>query len=60
MNWTTYWATKKANQPPQNIMTNNHNIYEYTEWLQDKNLAANTIRLYLNVLDKFPSEFNTQ
>ncbi|CAG8852037.1 642_t:CDS:1, partial [Racocetra persica] len=25
----------------------------------DKNLSANTIRLYLNVLDKFPNEFNT-
>jgi len=40
------------------IMTN-HNISQYTEWLQDKNLSANTIRLYLNVLDKFPSEFTT-
>ncbi|KLL03627.1 MAG: tyrosine recombinase XerD [Mycoplasmataceae bacterium RV_VA103A] len=59
MTWTTYWNLKKANQPI-NIMTNNHNISQYTEWLQDKNLSANTIRLYLNVLDKFPSEFNTQ
>ncbi|CAH1756992.1 10217_t:CDS:2 [Entrophospora sp. SA101] len=40
-------------------MTNNHNILQYTEYLQDKNLSANTIRLYLNVLDKFPQEFNT-
>ncbi|CFW93079.1 putative tyrosine recombinase XerC-like [endosymbiont DhMRE of Dentiscutata heterogama] len=59
MTWTTYWNLKKAIQP-QNIMTNNHNISQYTEWLQDKNLAANTIRLYLNVLGKFPQEFNTQ
>ncbi|KLL05444.1 MAG: tyrosine recombinase XerD [Mycoplasmataceae bacterium RV_VA103A] len=58
MNWNTYWTIKRANQPI-NIM-NNHNISEYTEWLQDKNLSANTIRLYLNVLDKFPSEFTTQ
>ena len=41
-------------------MTNNHNITEYTEYLQEKNLSPNTIRLYLNVLDKFPSEFTTQ
>jgi len=41
------------------IMTN-HNISQYTEYLQDKNLSANTIRLYLNVLDKFPQEFSTQ
>ena len=59
MNWTTYWATKRANQPQMSIMTN-HNISQYTEWLQDKNLSANTIRLYLNVLDKFPTEFTTQ
>ncbi|CAG8686608.1 13494_t:CDS:2, partial [Ambispora gerdemannii] len=26
----------------------------------DKNLSTNTIRLYLNVLDKFPQEFTTQ
>ena len=58
MNWTTYWATRKASQPI-NIMTNNHNISQYTEWLQDKNLSPHTIRLYLNVLDKFPQEFNT-
>ena len=38
---------------------NNHNISEYTEYLQDKNLSSNTIRLYLNVLDKFSSEFTT-
>lgn len=58
MNWTTYWVQQRANQP-LNIMTNNHNIPQYTEWLQDKNLSLNTIRLYLNVLDKFPQEFNT-
>jgi len=40
-------------------MTNNHNIPQYTEYLQDKNLSANTIRLYLNTLDKFPQEFTT-
>lgn len=39
---------------------NNHNIPQYTEWLQEKNLAPNTIRLYLNTLDKFPSEFSTE
>jgi hypothetical protein len=38
---------------------NNHNISEYTEYLQDKNLSANTIRLYLNVLDKFTKKFST-
>jgi len=58
MTWTTYWASKKANQP-LNIMTN-HNIDQYTEWLHDKNLSANTIRLYLNILDKFPQEFSTE
>ena len=59
MNWTTYWANQRANQPPQNIMTNNHNIPQYTEWLQEKNLSANTIRLYLNTLQNFPQEFST-
>jgi site-specific recombinase XerD len=39
---------------------NNHNISEYTNYLQEKNLSANTIRLYLNILDKFPQEFSTQ
>ena len=38
---------------------NNHNISEYTEYLQDKNLSSNTIRLYLNTLNKFPQEFST-
>ena len=61
MNWTTYWTLKKANLPEKaSIMTINHHISQYTEWLQDKNLSANTIRLYLNVLDKFPQDFNTQ
>jgi site-specific recombinase XerD len=41
-------------------MNSPHNIPQYTEYLQDKNLSTNTIRLYLNVLDKFPQEFNTQ
>jgi len=40
-------------------MNSPHNISQYTEYLKDKNLSANTIRLYLNVLDKFPQEFNT-
>jgi hypothetical protein len=40
-------------------MPNNHDIFEYTEYLEDKNLSPNTIRLYLNILDKFPQEFNT-
>ena len=39
---------------------NNHNTSEYTEYLKDKNLSLNTIRLYLNVLDKFPQEFSTE
>src|SRR2546430_15677787 len=39
---------------------NYHNITPYAEWLQDKNLATNTIRLYLNVLDKFPYQFSTE
>jgi len=37
----------------------NHNIPQYTEWLQDKNLSANTIRLYLNVLARFSHQFST-
>lgn len=40
-------------------MTNNHNIPEYTNYLQEKNLSTNTIRLYLNVLDKFTQKFST-
>jgi len=40
-------------------MTNNHNISQYTAWLQDKNLSLNTIRLYLNTLHRFPQEFST-
>jgi len=57
MNWTTYWTLKKASQPP---IMNNHNIPQYTEWLQEKNLSQNTIRLYLNTLDKFPHQFSTE
>jgi hypothetical protein len=38
---------------------NYHNISQYTEYLQDKNLSANTIRLYLNILDKFQQKFST-
>ena len=37
----------------------NHNIPKYTEYLKDKNLSANTIRLYLNTLQKFQQKFNT-
>ena len=54
MNWTTYWANQRANQPKVRIMTMNNNLPEYTEWLQEKNLSPNTIRLYLNTLAKFP------
>ena len=57
MNWNTYWNQKRANQPK--VIMYNHNTSEYTEYLQDKNLSSNTIRLYLNVLDKFPQEFST-
>ena len=57
MNWTAYWINKRANQP-KSIM-NNHNTSQYTAWLQDKNLSTNTIRLYLNVLDKFTKKFST-
>lgn len=57
MNWTTYWASKRANQPK--VIMTNHNIPEYTNYLQDKNLSTNTIRLYLNVLDKFTKKFST-
>ena len=57
MNWTTYWTLKRANQPK--VIMNNHNIPEYTEYLQEKNLSPNTIRLYLNTLERFPHEFNT-
>lgn len=56
MNWTTYWANKRVNQP---IMTSIHNISQYTEYLKDKNLSENTIRLYLNALDRFTQEFST-
>jgi site-specific recombinase XerD len=38
---------------------NNHNINQYTEYLQDKNLSSNTIRLYLNTLQKFRQKFST-
>jgi site-specific recombinase XerD len=41
-------------------MTNTHNIPQYTEYLQEKNLSTNTIRLYLNTLSNFPQEFSTQ
>jgi site-specific recombinase XerD len=58
MNWTTYWTLKRASQPVKTIMPN-HNIDQYTTWLQEKNLSPNTIRLYLNILDKFPQEFST-
>jgi hypothetical protein len=37
-----------------------HNIPQYTEWLKDKNLSSNTIRLYLNTLVKFQQKFSTQ
>jgi integrase/recombinase XerD len=40
-------------------MNLNHNTSQYTAWLKDKNLSANTIRLYLNVLDKFTKKFST-
>ena len=40
-------------------MTNNHNINQYTEYLQEKNLSVNTIRLYLSILEKFPQKFST-
>jgi len=61
MNWTTYWTLKKAQWPEKaTIMTINHHISQYTEYLQDKNLSPNTIRLYLNILDKFPQEFSTE
>ena len=56
MNWTTYWAKQRANQP---IMTSLYNLNQYTEYLKDKNLSENTIRLYLNALDRFNQEFNT-
>ncbi|WNE40356.1 MAG: Tyrosine recombinase XerD [Mycoplasmataceae bacterium] len=59
MNWNTYWASRRNSSPPPSIMTNNHNINQYTEWLQDKNLSANTIRIYLSILDKFPKDFST-
>jgi len=37
-----------------------YNLSQYTEYLQDKNLAVNTIRIYLSVLAKFGSEFSTE
>jgi integrase/recombinase XerD len=59
MNWNTYWTLKRASQPVKSIMTNLHNISQYTEYLQDKNLSSNTIRLYLNTLNKFTKKFST-
>jgi site-specific recombinase XerD len=38
---------------------NYHNISKYTAWLQEKNLSTNTIRSYLNTLQKFQQRFNT-
>jgi len=40
-------------------MTSLYNLNQYTEYLKDKNLSENTIRLYLNALDRFNQEFNT-
>lgn len=54
MTWTNYWA-QKSYQPQQKPM-NNH----YLNWLKDKNLAPNTIRLYLETLNKFNQSFTTQ
>lgn len=56
MNWTTYWESKRTTQPQQISMKTNH---KYLEWLQDKNLSPNTIKLYLDTLQSFPTKFNT-
>ena len=58
MNWTTYWAAKRAAQPPKEN-TMKHNTSQYTTWLQEKNLSSNTIRLYLSILGNFKSQFST-
>ena len=54
MNWTTYWASRphQAKTPMKNT--------KYQEWLQDKNLAPNTIRLYLATLAEFKPKLNTE
>jgi hypothetical protein len=36
------------------------NKHKYLAYLQDKNLASNTIRSYLNALNGLPSRFTTQ
>ena len=47
MNQTTYWALKNTNLPKKaSIMTINHHISQYTEYLQEKNLSTNTIAVY--------------
>jgi len=54
MTWTNYWA-QKGYQPK--IMNQEYN--PYLTWLQDKNLAPTTIRLYLDTLGRFKQEFTT-
>ena len=51
MNWTTYWANQ-----PKLPMTKH---LKYTQWLQDKNLTSETIRVYLATLAKFNHSFTT-
>jgi len=55
MNWNHYWA--KTLHPPKIAMQKHH---QYREWLQDKNLAPNTIVSYLNALNGLPAKFTTQ
>ena len=56
MNWPAYWAKQRANLSPQSIMTINHNISKYTEWLKEKNLSANTIAVYPLAIQQYGTQ----
>jgi len=56
MNWPAYWAKQRANLSPQSIMTINHNISKYTEWLKEKKLSANTIAVYPLAIQQYGTQ----
>jgi len=55
MNWTHYWA-QRLHAPKISMNKTNS---KYLEWLQEKNLAQPTIRLYLDTLRHFPAPLTT-
>jgi len=55
MNWIIYWANK-PHQPKLSMKKHD----KYQAWLQDKNLAPNTITSYLNALKGLPAKLTTQ